>query len=404
MGQIGSSDDTYNRYGEELENDAAEAVNVINSTKNLRNFSCVDCGLGKNGLTNIVNAIIANKLPFRSFFFWGSEFGDDGAKVIADFLKVNSTLSILNVGKCKLTAVGAKYIIDALITSNNCALNNLNLSRNAIGDEGAKDIARLVVVKSTLLKLDITWDSGITTVGFHDIIDALLRNSTLQRLAISTTAFNDVIIKNIVTIIGSNSSLRELDITQYEVGPDVKCFKNNWGFFKYDESIFADLYFAVLSSPNFSMDTFNITLERCTPNGSYKIGLVEKIFAVYNSNKLMNKALIDGEQTEYYAADLSSINHIRCYDVSFDYLESLFEQHSKENNWPLVTSIFIYRSEMTDGFIKKWFLIMGSHIFKSVETLVLIQCELGPIVQFLSCFPRLKHLNLSHNKINEILL
>ena len=65
----------------------------------------------------------------------GNGIGDDGAKAIAEALKVNPVLTTLSIWGNKIGAEGAKAIAEALKV--NAVLTSLDLMANSIGDDGA---------------------------------------------------------------------------------------------------------------------------------------------------------------------------------------------------------------------------------------------------------------------------
>jgi len=78
---------------------------------------------------------------------------DDGAKQIADGLKVNHSLEEFQLSNNNIDYDGAKQIADALKV--NHSLKRLNLSENNIGDDGAKQIADALKVNHSLKILDL---------------------------------------------------------------------------------------------------------------------------------------------------------------------------------------------------------------------------------------------------------
>ena len=62
--------------------------------------------------------------------------GDDGARAIADALRVNSTLRDLRLGGNGVIDDGARAIADALRV--NSTLQTLGLESNDVGDDGAR--------------------------------------------------------------------------------------------------------------------------------------------------------------------------------------------------------------------------------------------------------------------------
>ena len=71
---------------------------------------------------------------------------------IAETLRVNATLTSLNLSKNSIGDHGAKSLSEALKV--NVSLNNLNLSVNSIGAAGAESVADALKRNATLTLLD----------------------------------------------------------------------------------------------------------------------------------------------------------------------------------------------------------------------------------------------------------
>jgi hypothetical protein len=102
--------------------------------------------------------------------------GAKGAAALADALKVNKTLSSLNLRQNSIGAKGAAALADALKV--NKTLSRLNLPQNSIGPEGTVALANALKVNTTLIKLDVARNlSG--SEGALALANALKVNRTL---------------------------------------------------------------------------------------------------------------------------------------------------------------------------------------------------------------------------------
>ena len=88
--------------------------------------------------------------------------GDQGITALADALTANSTLTFLDVHACGIHDSGATALAGAL--QNNCTLAVLNLKANYITDAGAIALAQ-VAIKSKTLKALITTSNDIERAG-----------------------------------------------------------------------------------------------------------------------------------------------------------------------------------------------------------------------------------------------
>lgn len=82
-----------------------------------------------------------------------------------------------------LRQYGARAVVDKLLAMDKPSCSSLDLSRNALGDDGALVAARLVRKYARLEKLDLSLND-IGDAGAAVIADALAENSTLQTLTL----------------------------------------------------------------------------------------------------------------------------------------------------------------------------------------------------------------------------
>jgi len=119
-----------------------------------------------------------SKLGLGCFFF-SRGMGAAGAKAIAEALKVNSSLTELDLHINSIGDEGGKAIAEAL--KGNSSLTTLYLLSNSIGAEGGKAIAEALTVNSSLTWLNLESNS-IGDEGGKAIAEALRVNSSLKML------------------------------------------------------------------------------------------------------------------------------------------------------------------------------------------------------------------------------
>ena len=76
--------------------------------------------------------------------------GPEGAKAIADALRVNAPLTLLNLGGNKVGDDGATAIAQAVKSNTTCKLAELGLNNNGIGTAGAEALADMLSVSASL--------------------------------------------------------------------------------------------------------------------------------------------------------------------------------------------------------------------------------------------------------------
>ena len=128
---------------------------------------------GYHGISDLKFIAVLTSLYLRD-----NNIGDDGAKVIAEALKVNPVLTKLVFGGNNIGAEALKV---------NPVLNTLWLSMNNIGVDGAKAIAEALKVNPVLTSLDLQINS-IGVDGAKAIAEALKVNPVLTKLDQSTSS------------------------------------------------------------------------------------------------------------------------------------------------------------------------------------------------------------------------
>jgi hypothetical protein len=112
--------------------------------------------ISDDGAKAIAEALKVNPVLTNLNLSFNSNIGDDGAKAIAEALKVNPVLTELNLRYNSIGGDGAKAIAEALKV--NPVLTSLDLYRNSIGVDGAKAIAEALKVNPVLTKLDLKYN------------------------------------------------------------------------------------------------------------------------------------------------------------------------------------------------------------------------------------------------------
>ena len=113
-----------------------------------RQFSASEIYLGDKGLTAHDATVVAESLKSNTSvtavnLHSNKEIGDEGAKALAEALKVNATVEKLHLEDCGIGDDGAAAIAEAL--RSNTSLTELNLRDNGIGEQG-KQLLRDAVV------------------------------------------------------------------------------------------------------------------------------------------------------------------------------------------------------------------------------------------------------------------
>ena len=208
----------HNNIGDEGAKAIAEAlkVNAVMTTLNLRVNN-----IGVEGAKAIAEALKVNAV-LNKLSLGGNEIGVVGAKAIAEALKVNAVLTTLHLDANNIGAVGAKAIAEALKV--NAVLTELRLYHNNIGNDGAKAIAEALKVNAVLTSLDLAGSpftsasSGIGDDGAKAIAEALKVNAVVTKLWLNNNKIGDDGAKAIAEALKVNAVLTKLDIRANNMG------------------------------------------------------------------------------------------------------------------------------------------------------------------------------------------
>ncbi|KAK3827008.1 MAG: hypothetical protein J3R72DRAFT_426292 [Linnemannia gamsii] len=180
----------------------------INST--LTSLNLHKSKIGDNGVKALAEALEANS-TLTTLNLMSNSIGDDGAKALAEALKTNSTLTTLDLCDNMIGNDGVKALAEALKT--NSTLTTLNLKANYIGDDGAKVLAEALKTNSTLTTLNLMSNS-IGYDGAKALAEALKTNSTLTTLNLKANSIGGDGVKALAEALKINSTLT---ILGYEI-------------------------------------------------------------------------------------------------------------------------------------------------------------------------------------------
>jgi Ran GTPase-activating protein (RanGAP) involved in mRNA processing and transport len=118
-----------------------------------------------------------------------NSIGDNGAKAIAEALKVNAVVTELGLNANNIGPEGAIAIAEALKV--NAVVTTLNLMYNSIGAEGAKAIAEALKVNAVVTTLYL-YGNSIGDEGAIAIAEALKVNAVLKFFPNASTTVRSV--------------------------------------------------------------------------------------------------------------------------------------------------------------------------------------------------------------------
>ena len=184
----------------------AEAIRV-NST--LTELSLENKAIGDAGAAALAEAIQTNstltvlKLPYN-------KISEAGAAALAEAIQTNSTLTVLKLPYNKISDAGAAALAEAIQT--NSTLTKLSLSHNKIAEAGATALAEAIQTNSTLTKLNL-FANEFGKSGAIALAKAIQTNSTLTKLNLSYNWIGHSGAAALAEAIATNSTLTELNLS-----------------------------------------------------------------------------------------------------------------------------------------------------------------------------------------------
>lgn len=191
-----------NCYHSDINEDSLIAIRTMTSLKGLSLESGVNVDFAKRLVETCTN--------LQSISFYGAfAETDDGVSVISSLLISNANLTSLDVGRCSLSAATCKIVFEA-----NPRLKKLNLSANGfVGVEGAEWIGKWLRINRTLSNLNLTGCS-ITGEGVQFIASGLMTNSSLKILLLGYNEIGDIGTSYLGKALKQNKSLEKLVLPQ----------------------------------------------------------------------------------------------------------------------------------------------------------------------------------------------
>jgi len=121
---------------------------------------------------------------FDDMFYWVST--PEGPAAIADMIKINSTLSSINLSCNGIGAKGAGDLSEALKI--NASLTSVDLAYNDIGVEGASHLSEALKTNASLTSLNL-YGNDIKAAGARHLAEALKTNKSLASIDLAGDPF-----------------------------------------------------------------------------------------------------------------------------------------------------------------------------------------------------------------------
>lgn len=189
------------------------------------NTSLTELILNNNYLGNKISffkeALLKNS-SITSLSLFNNHIHPDAAPAIAELIEKDPYLTELNIGCNDLQDEGVKVIAQAL--QKNITLRELKLSNARFSDAGAEEMAKVLKTNPHLTKVDLSFNSQLTSEGITSLANALKENRGLTSFDLSYLKGNqmsDAVAKAFVDALKENKTLTQLNIDASKVSPEI---------------------------------------------------------------------------------------------------------------------------------------------------------------------------------------
>ena len=187
----------------------AMKVNTTLTQMNLENNH-----IGSAGAASLADAMKVNK-TLTQLNVWNNNIGDSGAASLAEAMKVNTVLTQILLESNKIGHAGAGSLAEAIKV--NTALTEMNLRYNNIGDDGAASLAEAMKVNTTLTQMNLEGNS-IGHAGAASLAEAMKVNTTLTEMNLRYNNIGDAGTASLAEAMKVNTTLTEMKLRTTNTG------------------------------------------------------------------------------------------------------------------------------------------------------------------------------------------
>ncbi|WP_425364407.1 hypothetical protein [Candidatus Tisiphia endosymbiont of Mystacides longicornis] len=160
--------------------------------------------IGDDGVQALAKTLKINH-SLTTLDLYNSQIGDAGAQAIAEALKDNHSITTLYLHTNQIGDAGAQAVAEALKV--NYTINYLHIRSNQIGDAGAQAIAEALKVNKSITSFYIDRGNPIGSVGVKYLADALKINKSIVTFGTAFNNIGNIVKKEIETALQINNEL-----------------------------------------------------------------------------------------------------------------------------------------------------------------------------------------------------
>lgn len=164
---------------------------------------------------DLLNIFLKDNISLLKLVFDNNKMGDTGATQLAKALIINTTLKTLTICNNEISNKGVEELSEMLKC--NKTLTELNIIRNKISDQGGVALGEAIKINSGLMTLNLQ-NNLISDLGLKEMSKGIAKNTTLLTLNLCENQ-----IKNITPLsvaLRYNTVLTELDLSKNKIEND----------------------------------------------------------------------------------------------------------------------------------------------------------------------------------------
>ena len=197
-------------------------IQLIKNILNLKNISKIYLqrnNINDNDIQRISNYIKEYKSHLKELHLQSNLIGVNGSESIAEMIKDNIYLKVLNITDNPLQSQGINNICNSITDSKN-VISELLINSTKCNDYCIEKIVKMLKFNKNLQILTMT-ENKFTNKGVDKILSTLRTNNTLIQISIGNKFINYTAFEHLDEYLSFNKSLLSLEIKSSKVTDDI---------------------------------------------------------------------------------------------------------------------------------------------------------------------------------------
>ena len=187
--------------------------------KNISKLSISRNDVRDKDIQRLVQYVKEYKSPLKELHLQSNYIGVDGSVALAELIKDNEYLKVLNLADNPLLSEGINNICDSIAKNKN-VLSELLINSTKCNDFCASKIANMLKISKTLILLSLLGNK-FTNKGIDMILSTLRMNDTLKQISIGNNYLNSDAFIHLADYLAFNKSLLFLEIKSSKLNDEI---------------------------------------------------------------------------------------------------------------------------------------------------------------------------------------